>query len=384
MKESELGTVSSYYNQMVICDDLELLNNEVVYVGNKIPSKGIVIDSKSGLIALLDKGNCNNGDIVKRSGEMFKYLRRFTQSDLEILKIYDWKSDIGRIMRSKKNLVNLINYALENPELFKDIPMNIFTSENVYEDDTLTVSWGNRCLRVFGVAHEINRIKDRLLLLNYNIFNTLIELSNLILSSYNTDYHFEVIPDGISTENNSKKAEFMRLGMQVFNDKNNPFKVGEILADEMLVIAYKALYSHSKMVEDTILIRNGVVDVEIKYNQDQMVPGDNLVAVTNIAVKTETDIHIYRGEVDGICVKETSDNAFGFDAKFKPNGSSLTFAELENKDAFSSRAKAVKNYYSNNIFKSYKISDLKPYIGELQKGESFDNIEILNKYLSKG
>ena len=56
----------------------------------------------------------------------------------------------------------------------------------------------------------------------------------------------------------------------------------------------------------------------------------------------------------------------------------------ENKDAFSSRAKAVKNYYSNNIFKSYKISDLKPYIGELQKGESFDNIEILNKYLSKG
>lgn len=384
MKESELGTVSSYYNQMVICDDLELLNNEVVYVGNKIPSKGIVIDSKSGLIALLDRGDYNNGDIVKKSGEMFKYLRRFTQSDLEILRIYDWKSDIGRIMKSKKNLVNLINDALENPELFKDIPMNIFTSENVYEDDTLTVSWGNRCLRVFGVAHEINRIKDRLLLLNYNIFNTLIELSNLILSSYNTDYHFEVIPDGISTENNSKKAEFMRLGMQVFNDKNNPFKVGEILADEMLVVAYKALYSHSKMVEDTILIRNGIVDVEIKYNQDQMVPGDTLVAVTNIAVKTETDIYIYRGEVDGICVKETSNDAFGFDAKFKPNGSSLTFAELENKDAFSSRAKAVKNYYSNNIFKSYKISDLKPYIGELQKGESFDNIKILNKYLSKG
>ncbi len=384
MKESELGTVSSYYNQMVICDDLELLNNEVVYIGNENPSKGIVVDSKSGLIALLDRGDYNNGDIVKKSGEMFKYLRRFTQSDLEILRIYDWKSDIGRIMKSKKNLVNLINDALENPELFKDIPMNIFTSENVYEDDTLTVSWGNRCLRVFGVAHEINRIKDRLLLLNYNIFNTLIELSNLILSSYNTDYHFEVIPDGISTENNSKKAEFMRLGMQVFNDKNNPFKVGEILADEMLVIAYKALYSHSKMVEDTILIRNGVVDVEIKYNQDQMVPGDTLVAVTNIAVKTETDIYIYRGEVDGICVKETSNDAFGFDAKFKPNGSSLTFAELENKDAFSSRAKAVKNYYSNNIFKSYKISDLKPYIGELQKGESFDNIEILNKYLSKG
>ena len=384
MKESELGTVSSYYNQMVICDDLELLNNEVVYVGNKNPSKGIVIDSKSGLIALLDRGDYNNGDIVKRSGEMFKYLRRFTQSDLEILRIYDWKSDIRRIMKSKKNLVNLINDALENPELFKDIPMNIFTSENVYEDDTLTVSWGNRCLRVFGVAHEINRIKDRLLLLNYNIFNTLIELSNLIQSSYNTDYHFEVIPDGISTENNSKKTEFMRLGMQVFNDKNNPFKVGEILADEMLVVAYKALYSHSKMVEDTILIRNGVVDVEIKYNQDQMVPGDALVAVTNIAVKTETDIYIYRGEVDGICVKETTDNAFGFDAKFKPNGSNLTFAELENKDTFSSRAKAVKNYYSNNIFKSYKISDLKPYIGELQKGESFDNIKILNKYLSKG
>lgn len=384
MKESELGTVSSYYNQMVICDDLELLNNEVVYVGNKNPSKGIVIDSKSGLIALLDRGDYNNGDIVKRSGEMFKYLRRFTQSDLEILRIYDWKSDIRRIMKSKKNLVNLINDALENPELFKDIPMNIFTSENVYKDDTLTVSWGNRCLRVFGVANEINRIKDRLLLLNYNIFNTLIELSNLIKSSQNADYYFEVIPDGISTENNSKKAEFMRLGMQVFNDKNNPFKVGEILADEMLVVAYKALYSHSKMVEDTILIRNGVVDVEIKYNQDQMVPGDTLVAVTNIAVKTETDIHIYRGEVDGICVKETSNDAFGFDAKFKPNGSSLTFAELENKDAFSSRAKAVKNYYSNNIFKSYKISDLKPYIGELQKGESFDNIEILNKYLSKG
>lgn len=384
MKESELGTVSSYYNQMVICDDLELLNNEVVYVGNENPSKGIVIDSKSGLIALLDRGDYNNGDIVKRSGEMFKYLRRFTQSDLEILRIYDWKSDIRRIMKSKKNLVNLINDALENPELFKDIPMNIFTSENVYEDDTLTVSWGNRCLRVFGVAHEINRIKDRLLLLNYNIFNTLIELSNLIQSSYNTDYHLEAIPDGISTENNSKKAEFMRLGMQVFNDKNNPFKVGEILADEMLVVAYKALYSHSKMVEDTILIRNGVVDVEIKYNQDQMVPGDALVAVTNIAVKTETDIYIYRGEVDGICVKETTNDAFGFDAKFKPNGSNLTFAELENKDAFSSRAKAVKNYYSNNIFKSYKISDLKPYVGELQKGESFDNIEILNKYLSKG
>ena len=384
MKESELGTVSSYYNQMVICDDLELLNKEVVYVGNKNPSKGIVIDSKSGLIALLDRGDYNNGDIVKRSGEMFKYLRRFTQSDLEILRIYDWKSDIRRIMKSKKNLVNLINDALENSELFKDIPMNIFTSENVYEDDVLTVSWGNRCLRVFGVAHEINRIKDRLLLLNYNIFNTLIELSNLIQSSYNTDYCLEVIPDGISTENNSKKAEFMRLGMQVFNDKNNPFKVGEILADEMLVVAYKALYSHSKMVEDTILIRNGVVDVEIKYNQDQMVPGDTLVAVTNIAVKTETDIYIYRGEVDGICVKETSNDAFGFDAKFKPNGSSLTFAELENKDAFSSRAKAVKNYYRNNIFKRYKISNLKPYIGELQKGESFDNIEILNKYLSKG
>lgn len=384
MKESELGTVSSYYNQMVICDDLELLNNEVVYVGNKNPSKGIVIDSKSGLIALLDRGDYNNGDIVKRSGEMFKYLRHFTQNDLEILRIYDWKSDIRRIMKSKKNLVNLINDALENSELFEDIPMNIFTSENVYEDDTLTVSWGNRCLRVFGVANEINRIKDRLLLLNYNIFNTLIELSNLIKSSQSADYYFEVIPDGISTENNSKKAEFMRLGMQVFNDKNNPFKVGEILADEMLVVAYKALYSHSKMVEDTILIRNGVVDVEIKYNQDQMVPGDTLVAVTNIAVKTETDIYIYRGEVDGICVKETSNDAFGFDAKFKPNGSSLTFAELENKDAFSSRAKAVKNYYSNNIFKSYKISDLKPYIGELQKGESFDNIEILNKYLSKG
>lgn len=384
MKESELGTVSSYYNQMVICDDLELLNNEVVYVGNENPSKGIVIDSKSGLIALLDRGDYNNGDIVKRSGEIFKYLRHFTQSDLEILKIYDWTSDIGRIMKSKKNLVNLINDALENSELFEDISMNIFTSENVYEDDTLTVSWGNRCLRVFGVAYEINRIKNRLLLLNYNIFNTLIELSNLIQSSYNTDYCLEVIPDGISTENNSKKAEFMRLGMQVFNDRNNPFKVGEILADEMLVVAYKALYSHSKMVEDTILIRNGVVDVEIKYNQDQMVPGDTLVAVTNIAVKTETDIYIYRGEVDGTCVKETSNDAFGFDAKFKPNGSSLTFAELKNKDTFSSRAKAVKNYYSNNIFKSYKISDLKPYIGELQKGESFDNIEILNKYLSKG
>ena len=83
-------------------DDLELLNNEVVYVGNKNPSKGIVIDSKSGLIALLDRGDYNNGDIVKKSGEMFKYLRRFTQSDLEILRIYDWKSDIRRIMKSKK------------------------------------------------------------------------------------------------------------------------------------------------------------------------------------------------------------------------------------------------------------------------------------------
>lgn len=159
--------------------------------------------------------------------------------------------------------------------------------------------------------------------------------------------------------------------------------IKEVMGSMNEVIIYKSLESNAgELVEDTILIVNNIVQVDIKWNIDMVKEGDILEWVTSIAYNDGINISISRGSIKGKGTRKKGSKGFAFDPYFIPDeliglpnshkeflnkGCTLSMlSEKNEKHRFSARIKALQAFQASEFILVKEISKIKPWQGEYQ------------------
>lgn len=177
----------------------------------------------------------------------------------------------------------------------------------------------------------------------------------------------------IISSNINKINEYKRFGIQnleVIAGKD----IKEVLGTSEEVIIHKCLeVGENVIVEDAILIINGIEIVDIKYQLENLTNfiGKSAIFKVTLGVQSNGCIKTYTAELVGIIkdLKKESDN-FGFDYCFLPQGQCNSLYELNKlglKDNFSPRRMAINKLIQNNFDNSYLVEDIKPWTGSYQQ-----------------
>lgn len=171
------------------------------------------------------------------------------------------------------------------------------------------------------------------------------------------------------SSNKNKIAEFKSiLGNLIEIVPGKDLKEIQGTMDE--VIIYKSLDAGVDfVVEDTILIIDGVEVVDIKWNQEDKLKNCKKASwVTSLGYNDGENIFIYRGIINGIIVEPKVDG-FGFDPYFLPDGSDLTLSELDKenkKDLFSARKIALSQLLNKIEIIKKSIKEIPLFTGKYQ------------------
>jgi inosine/xanthosine triphosphate pyrophosphatase family protein len=181
------------------------------------------------------------------------------------------------------------------------------------------------------------------------------------------------------TPNINKIKEFRRIlddiGMNipVVNVEN----IQEIQGTSEQMITYKALNAgKDNVVEDTTFIIDDEEIFDIKFKIQELkelkirprATWRTLVAVDT----TERDdtIEVFVGEIHGIIIPDSTDEGYGFDPYFLPDGSDDTLAVLESegkKDKFSARHKALRDFAHKAYYNQWKHYEIQKFIKSIIK-----------------
>lgn len=172
----------------------------------------------------------------------------------------------------------------------------------------------------------------------------------------------------LSSSNQNKITEFKRIipELEIIQGKD----LKEVNGTHQEVILYKALDAGKDMiVEDTILMIDGVEVVDIRWNQeDKLKNAKDVKWIVNIGYNDGKTIYISSGVITGTIVSPRG-TGFGFDPYVQPDNSSKTLAELEiegKKDHFSARVIALQNFKNKVFVSSTDINTIKPWTGKYQ------------------
>jgi inosine/xanthosine triphosphate pyrophosphatase family protein len=149
------------------------------------------------------------------------------------------------------------------------------------------------------------------------------------------------------TSNKHKIAEYRSFGLDIEVSKGPDLKEVQGTPDE--VIVYKSLAAgKGTVVEDAILIIDGVEIVDIRWKVKELTNTTNALWVVSLGYNDGETIHVYRGKISGSIRAdvELPEDAFGFEPLFVPEGSDKTLLELDRigkKSEFSARRIATDN-----------------------------------------
>ncbi len=176
----------------------------------------------------------------------------------------------------------------------------------------------------------------------------------------------------IISSNQTKINEYTRFGikdLEVISGKD----IREVSGTSEEVIIYKALEAGENIiVEDAILIIDGIEIVDIKYQLENLSSFIGKTAIFKITLGFQSNgvIKTFMAELHGnIQDLEKQNDNFGFDYCFIPKGSLKSLYELDKlglKDNFSPRRMAVNQLLQNNVNNSYFIKDIQPWTGNYQ------------------
>lgn len=186
-----------------------------------------------------------------------------------------------------------------------------------------------------------------------------------------------------STSNKTKIEEFKKY-IPALKFINGP-DIKEVAGDYLDVIIYKSKdMGPGFLVEDTILIVNGIEVVDIKWKIDELKENDKAKWITTLAFNDGQEISVYKGSIDGVITKKKGSEGFAFDPYFIPielmnknmldfdinyDLQGLTLAELDNlgfKYLFSARKKAIDNLKKNKSLFIKKLKEIPEWTGSYQ------------------
>lgn len=175
------------------------------------------------------------------------------------------------------------------------------------------------------------------------------------------------------TSNQNKLNEFNRLGLTDLTIERGR-DLQEVESDELNVILYKALEAGAmRIVEDTSLdIEDAEIGTNVRWMLDNITEFAGRKAVWSVLLgkNTGTQIEVYQGTIEGYIVnRPITEDTFGFDSHFMPNGSNHTLAELDNqglKDHYSARKNVVKQLLANTPIAVYPITSIPEWKGQYQ------------------
>ncbi len=159
--------------------------------------------------------------------------------------------------------------------------------------------------------------------------------------------------------------------------------IQEVLGNIDEVIVHKSIaIGANSLIEDTILEINDIEVVDIKYKMNELSDGDKAKWITSFAYNNGEKIFVYRGEIEGVILKEGKGFGFGFDPYFIPKEliapldndlnydiEGLTLAELNTIDLkkhFNARRFAFSNFLKNNFISEIAIKDVPTWNGQYQ------------------
>lgn len=175
----------------------------------------------------------------------------------------------------------------------------------------------------------------------------------------------------IISSNQNKINEYKRFGLsnlEVLNGKD----IREVAGTSEEVIIYKSLEAGEEViVEDAILIIDGVEIVDIKYQLQNLnnFIGKHAVFKVTLGFQSNGIIKTFVAELNGTIkdVEEPEDN-FGFDYCFFPNNTDSLYQldKLGMKDHYSPRKKAIEKLINDKFDNQYFVKDIKPWTGNYQ------------------
>lgn len=176
----------------------------------------------------------------------------------------------------------------------------------------------------------------------------------------------------IISSNQNKISEYKRFGipnLEVITGKD----IREVSGTSEEVIIYKAIEAGEEViVEDAILIIDGIEIVDIKYQLENLTNfiGKHAVFKITLGFQSNGIIKTFSSELQGNIqnLKKHEDN-FGFDYCFIPKDSTKSLYEIDKlgyKDVFSPRRKAIDKILHDEFDNSYNVADIKPWTGEYQ------------------
>jgi XTP/dITP diphosphohydrolase len=162
----------------------------------------------------------------------------------------------------------------------------------------------------------------------------------------------------LNTSNKGKLEEFQRLfakhGVALTSTQ---IDLNEVVADPLTVITHKASQLEPYiLVEDTSLdIEGAAVGINVRWLLDNLQDfvGHKASWCVLLAYRSNDQITVFKGEVQGTIVASRGIQGFGFDPVFLPNGSSRTLAESK-PDEVNARALAVEALIKNDVFATTK------------------------------
>ena len=176
----------------------------------------------------------------------------------------------------------------------------------------------------------------------------------------------------IISSNQNKINEYKRFGLsnlEILTGKD----IREVAGTSEEVIIYKSLEAGEDIiVEDAILIIDGVEIVDIKYqlqNLDNFI-GKHAVFKVTLGLQSNGFIKTFTSELHGNIqnIKKPEDN-FGFDYCFIPKNKTKSLYELDKlglKDFYSPRKKAIVKLILDKFDNKYIVNDIKPWTGNYQ------------------
>lgn len=176
----------------------------------------------------------------------------------------------------------------------------------------------------------------------------------------------------IISSNQNKINEYKRFGihnLEVLSGKD----IKEVSGSSEEVVVYKCLEAgEDVIVEDAILIIDGVEIVDIKYQLQNLTNfiGKHAIFKITLGVQSNGVIKTFTSKLSGNIqnLKKHEDN-FGFDYCFIPKNSTKSLYELGKlglKDNFSPRRMAIHKLIENKVNNSYLVKNIKPWTGDYQ------------------
>jgi inosine/xanthosine triphosphate pyrophosphatase family protein len=175
------------------------------------------------------------------------------------------------------------------------------------------------------------------------------------------------------SSNKKKLEEFRRILPNI--ESVSGLDLIEVDGTPEEVVIYKSIDAGKGfVVEDTILIIDGVEIVDIKWKIEelrQLKPNTIIYAIWQVMLGYNNGkfIELYVGKVEGIINPNSSDIGYGFDPFFIPIGSENSLAKLEDdglKDKYSARTEALKKLHVSLPIKKIEIDKVPKWFGTFQ------------------